>query len=281
MPFMSARGGAPFFRVFVVITALISHTALFEVATARSSQQSQQALPWAPTPKVSQFPPARDIGWPPQVKNANGTLIYYQPQTAGRSVYGPYGAVRTSVWSNPATGVYGLSANVQGWYGGRTVASGYNPWTGAYGATRQGHNAYSQWGSSVATRGGQWVQTVPVTTAAGTTADYRTSGGQSGVVRSGANGTVARGTNWTYVGHDGNVHRKDSSGSWSQCNKGNWNQVDTSAARANPQQNLQNRLNSNLSGATQNRSYQNRANVDSSTMQGLDRSAASRQRGQY
>ena len=133
----------------------------------------------------------------------------------------------------------------------------------------------------VATRGGRWVQTGHVSTAAGTTAAYRTSGGQSGAVRTGANGTVARGTNGTYVGHDGNVYRKDSSGSWSQYNNGNWNQVETSAARANAQQNLQNRQNNNLSGATQNRSYQNRANVDSSTMQGLDRSAASRQRGQY
>jgi hypothetical protein len=45
---------------------------------------------------------------------------------------------------------------VQGWNGGRTVGSAYNPYTGGYGATRQSHNAYGQWGSSAATRGGEW-----------------------------------------------------------------------------------------------------------------------------
>src|SRR6185312_4661858 len=69
----------------------------------------------------------------------------------------------------------GRAASAQGWYGGRTVASTYNPWTGGYGAMSQGHNAYGQWGHSVAARGDQWVQTGHVSTARGTAFGYRGS----------------------------------------------------------------------------------------------------------
>ena len=78
----------------------------------------------------------------------------------GRAAYGPYGAAGGAAWYNPATGRYGRAATVQGWYGGRTVAASYNPNTGAYTRTRQSSNAYAQWGSSVTTRGSQWVQTL-------------------------------------------------------------------------------------------------------------------------
>lgn len=82
-----------------------------------------------------------------------GAGYAYNPWTGGwaggRAVYGPYAAAGSSAWFNPATGRYGRSASVQGLYGERTVASAYNPWTGGYGTTSQGHNAYSQWGSSV------------------------------------------------------------------------------------------------------------------------------------
>jgi hypothetical protein len=144
---------------------------------------------------------------------------------AGRVAYGPYGAARSSAWYNPATGRYGRSASVQGWYGGRTAASAYNPWTGGYASTRQGHNAYAQWGSSVASRGNQWVQTGYVTTAGGTAYGYRTSNGQAGVVTHGVNGTtVHTNNNNVYAGHDGNVYRKNSNGSWSQYGNSGWQQ---------------------------------------------------------
>jgi hypothetical protein len=182
-----------------------------------------------------------------------GVGAVYNPWTggwaAGRAVYGPYGAARTAAWYNPATGRYGRSASVQGWYGGRTVASAYNPWTGAYGATRQSHNAYAQWGSSVATRGNQWIQTGHVTTAGGTTAGYRTSTGQSGVIHTGQNGTVIKGNNGTYAGHDGNVYRKDANGDWSHYNN------DT-------------------------KSWQQPVGGDGGTKKTLDHSAQARQRGQ-
>jgi hypothetical protein len=162
-----------------------------------------------------------------------GVGAVYNPRTGGYAVgrvaYGPYGAAGGSAWYNPATGRYGRSASVQGWYGGRTVQSAYNPWTGGYARTQQGHNAYAQWGSTVATRGNDWVKTGHVTTARGTAAAYRTSSGQSGVVTRGQNGTVARTSNGVYAGQDGNVYRRDGKGDWSQYQNGNWNQVDRSA----------------------------------------------------
>jgi hypothetical protein len=226
-----------------------------------------------------------------------GAGVVYNPWTggwaAGRAVYGPYGAAGSSAWYNPATGRYGRAASVQGWYGGRTVASAYNPWTGGYAATSQGHNAYSQWGTSVATRNGQAIQTGHVTTANGTIAGYRTSTGQRGGAISGQNGTVVKGPNSVYAGNDGNVYRKDSSGSWSKYDNGNWNSVDTSAAKQQVQQNLQNnhpQAQQNLDNARQQKGSQapslygegrnNTPQVSPGTMDGLNRSAESRQRGQ-
>ena len=187
-----------------------------------------------------------------------GVGAVYNPWTggwaAGRAVYGPYGAARGSAWYNPATGRYGRSASVQGWYGGRTVASAYNPWTGGYAATHQSHNAYAQWGSSVATRGNQWVQTGHVTTAGGTQFAYKTSGGQSGVI--GPNGSVIKGNNGTYVGHDGNVYKKDANGSWSQYDNQtkSWNQAKTNTATHNS---LENEVRSRQRGLEQTQHFQN------------------------
>jgi len=206
-----------------------------------------------------------------------GAGYVYNPWTGGfaggRAVYGPYGAAGSAAWYNPATGRYGRAASVQGWYGGRTVASAYNPWTGGYGATSQGHNAYAQWGSSVASRGDQWVQTGHVTTARGTAFGYQGSGGQ-GAGFHGANGTVARTNNYTYAGNDGNVYRKDSSGNWSKYNNGSWNPVDTSGAKQQAQQNLQN-------ARQQHPNFQSRENVSPGTWQGLNNSSLSRQQGQF
>ena len=189
---------------------------------------------------------------------AYGAGYAYNPWTggyaAGRVAYGPYGAARSSAWYNPSTGRYGRSASVQTPYGGRSAASAYNPYTGGYASTRQGHNAYSQWGSSVASRGNQWVQTGHVTNANGTTAGYRTSGGQQGVIHSGANGTVARTSNGVYAGHDGNVYKKNESGGWSQYNNGSWNNVNKNVAS---QQNLGSSESARQRGQAQSQNFQN------------------------
>jgi len=210
-----------------------------------------------------------------------GAAYVYNPWTGGfaggRAVYGPYGAAGGAAWYNPSTGRYGRAASAQGWYGGRTVASTYNPWTGGYGAMSQGHNAYGQWGHSVAARGDQWVQTGHVSTARGTAFGYQGSGGQGAGFR-GANGTVARTNNYTYAGNDGNVYRKDSSGNWSKYNNGDWNSVDTTAAKQQAQQNIQNAKQNRPT--TQPRST-SRESIQPHTWQGLSNSDAARQRGQF
>jgi hypothetical protein len=222
-----------------------------------------------------------------------GAGAVYNPWTggwaAGRAAYGPYAAAGASAWYNPATGRYGRSASVQGWYGGRTVASAYNPWTGGYGATSQGHNAYAQWGSSVATRNGQAVQTGHVVTANGTAAGYRTSTGQHGTIYTGANGTVVKGSNGVYAGNDGNAYRKDSDGSWSKYDNGQWNTVDTSAAKQNFQNNHPD-AQRDIHNAQDQRATMGAGGINGrlggtqgiqpKTKESLDRSAASRERGQ-
>ena len=180
-------------------------------------------------------------GWPVTY----GVGAVYNPYTggfyAGRAAYGPYGAVGGSAWYNPATGRYGRAATAQTWYGGRTSAAAYNPWTGGYGATRQGHNAYAQWGQSAAVRGDDWARTGHVTTARGTVGGIQSSQGSAAYARGAGGGTVVKGSgNNVYAGKDGNVYRKDSSGSWSKYEGGNWNSVDTAGARDQARQAAQN-----------------------------------------
>lgn len=230
-----------------------------------------------------------------------GCGVAYNPWTGGyaahRSVYGPYGAAGGSAWYNPSTGRYGRSATVATPYGSRTAAAAYNPWTGGYGRTSQGSNAYGNWGQSAAVRGDDWARTAHVSNANGTTAGYRTSNGNQGIIHSGDNGTVARTNNGTYAGKDGNVYRKNSDGSWSQYNKdGGWSSVNKpsqgnlSGATRNQTPTAGTR-DQNLGGATRNQTptagtrdqnlgSQNRASVNDRTMGELNNSAQSRSRGQ-
>jgi len=46
------------------------------------------------------------------------------------------------------------------------------------------------------------------------------------VVKHGANGTIAKGTNGTFVVHDGNIYKKNGTGDWSQASKDGWKPVD-------------------------------------------------------
>jgi hypothetical protein len=163
---------------------------------------------------------------------------------AQKSVYGPYGTASRSAWYNPSTGLYGRAATAQSAAGGATVGQAYNPWTGTYAATRQGSNAYSQWGSSVAVRGNQWAQTAHRSTANGTVAGARTSGGASivGGAGRGGSGFVGRDKdNNLYAGKDGNVYKKDSSGTWRKYGNGGWSGVNPPATPYNAAQTPQQR----------------------------------------
>ena len=168
------------------------------------------------------------VGYP----RTYGVGVHYNYYSGGyyaqKSVYGPYGTASRAAWYNPSTGFYGRAATVQTFAGGATVGQVYNPWTGTYGATRQGSNAYSQWGSSVAVRGDQWAQTAHRSNANGTIAGGRTSDGGRAVGGAGRGGSgfVAQDKNNNmYAGRDGNVYKKDSSGSWSKYGSGGWSSV--------------------------------------------------------
>jgi hypothetical protein len=183
-----------------------------------------------------------------------GVAAVYNPYTGfygvGRAVYGPYGSAGTAAWYNPATGTYGRAVTTQNAYGGHTYAQAYNPWTGTYAATSQGHNQYSQWGSSVVTNGDNWAQAQHVTNSQGSAGSFQTSKGSAGAGYSGANGNsgfVAKdaNNNNVYAGADGNVYKKDSSGNWSKYDNGNWTPVDPSTGAAQAKQHQQNSTNPN------------------------------------
>ncbi len=155
----------------------------------------------------------------------NGTYGY------ARGAYGPYGGVAGGAWYNPSRGTYGRAVGACGPYGCAGAARAYNPYTGAYGATRQGSNAYSQWGSSVVTKGDKWAQTGHYTDARGTIAGARTSEGGRVVAGSGQNGrgfVGQSGAGDVYAGKDGNVYKKTDNG-WQQYGNGGWNSVGTAA----------------------------------------------------
>jgi hypothetical protein len=176
-----------------------------------------------------------------------GVGAYYNPNNGAygytRGAYGPYGGVAGSAGYNPRTGTYTRAVGACTAAGCGSAGRAYNPYTGAYGATRQGSNAYSQWGSSVVTKGDKWAQTGHYSDSRGTVAAGRTSEGGRVVAGSGQNGSGFAGRTGSgdvYAGKDGNVYKKTDSG-WHQYENGSWNSVDTSGARANAQQQAQNR----------------------------------------
>ncbi len=258
--------------------------------------------------------------YPPYVYWGPGAVypIYRPwPATYGAGVVhnpwnGGYAAGRVASRSIRSGGIFGVVQPVdwkvraaqrarRGVYGGRTVAQAYNPWTGGYGATSQAHNAYGQWGSSVATRNGNWVQTGHVTTANGVLplATEHRQGSMERLTPARMAAVIHGANNSVYAGNDGNVYRHDSSGGWSQYDNGSWNTVDTTAAKQQAQQNIQanhpnaqqnaqnfqaNHPNAqqNVQTARQNAGSQNLGasrsglQANPNTMQGLDRSAAAR-----
>jgi hypothetical protein len=175
-----------------------------------------------------------------------GVGAYYNPHNGAygyaRGAYGPYGGVAGAAWYNPSTGTYGRAAGACGVYGCAGAGRAYNPYTGAYAATRQGSNAYSQWGSSVVTKGNKWAQTGHYTDSRGTVAGARTSEGGRVLAGRGQNGSGFVGQSGggdIYAGKDGNVYRKTDNG-WQEYGNAGWNPVDTSGAKAKAQQQTQN-----------------------------------------
>jgi hypothetical protein len=167
-----------------------------------------------------------------------GFSAWYNPWTGaygrGAAVYGPFGGAGAAAVYNPRTGAYARGAAAYGPYGGRAVAQAWNPRTGTYAQTRQGGNIYGNWGSSYVQRGDEWARTSHVTNYA-TGATTRTIRGDEGaaVTRKGPEGrsTIARSAGGdVYAGHDGNVYRRTTDGSWEHWSNGGWGPAEKPAA---------------------------------------------------
>jgi hypothetical protein len=92
---------------------------------------------------------------------------------------------------------------------------------------KQGSNAYSQWGSSVVSRGNQSAYAQHYSTAQGTVGSVQGSGGGRAVGTSTAYGNSVAGKSSNgdlYAGHNGSVYKNTGSG-WQQYNNGSWNSV--------------------------------------------------------
>jgi hypothetical protein len=174
-------------------------------------------------------------------------------------------------------------------------------------ATAQQARPTSKSPQALAIRGDDWIQTQHVTTSQGTAFKYQTSQGGAGAAVSGPGGQsgfVAKdANNNVYVGNDGNVYKKDTSGNWNKYENGKWNQVDTAATKQQAQSRPQDASLSRQSppqptssaGATREAGQFGQARpgvADQSsalrssrpattpdTLQQLDREALSRQRG--
>ena len=200
-----------------------------------------------------------------------GYMTYYYSPTGAYGVsqtaYGPYGSATRTASYNPYTGTYARTASVSTPYGSAAAGRAYNPYTGAAAATRQGSNAYASWGSSVVTKGGETAYTRHYSTAQGTVGSVKTSSGGKAVGVSTKNGTTAAaktGSGDMYATRDGNVYKNTGSG-WQKYDNGSWTPVQTPPKSV--QQAQQQGSSFGQSG-------------DSQQIQGLQKEAQNRQRGE-
>ena len=228
----------------------------------------------------------------------------YNPYTGtyarGATAYGPYGSASAGRAYNPYTGTYAQGARVSTPYGSAAGGSAYNPYTGNAAATRQGSSPYGQWGSSVVAGQNQAVATQHMTTAQGSAARAQSTSGAKAAGISTASGSAYAGKSASgdmYAGKDGNVYKKDSSGSWQQYDNGSWNSVEkptpttaqqqqAQSARTNAEAQAQsssaNRANTQQRAQTTNSSSTgsfSRPEGQSSQVQGLNQEYQNRQRG--
>ncbi len=162
-----------------------------------------------------------------------GMSAWYNPATGmygrGSAVYGPYGGFGRAAAYNPQTGAYAWGRAAWGPYGAAASGGFYNPSTGRWGGTYQATNGYQSWGHSVVGTGSDWARAAHVSGARGAVGVAETSaGGKAIAVRGGeSQGFAAKsGSGDFYAGKDGNVYKRDESGSWYKRDNGSWNPVE-------------------------------------------------------
>ncbi len=168
-----------------------------------------------------------------------GSGAYYDPYQGvycrGGREYGPYaGAGGAAAW-NPATGSWGRRGAAYGPNGIVAGRQGYNAYTNTYGAQIGGANRYGTWSRGVVSRDDQWVAGGRQSGARGSAGWMRTSEGSGAMTidsRRGGQTTVARNRDGDlYVGHNGNVYRRDDNGGWQERSGNGWQRA-KDAARA-------------------------------------------------
>jgi hypothetical protein len=145
------------------------------------------------------------------------------------SYYGPYGGAGYGAVYNPWTGGYARGGAVYGPRGAAYAREAYNPWTGTYGARVGASTPYGSWGRSVVARDDQWVRAGYNSGVRGTVGGIQGSEGGGAVKvdrRFGSDAFVGKTRNDDlYVGKDGNLYKRDSEGSWSNLDRGGWNDM--------------------------------------------------------
>ena len=194
-----------------------------------------------------------------------GASAWYNPVTGayarGSAVYGPYGGYGRAAAYNPSTGRYAWGHAAYGPYGAAASGGFYNPNTGTWGSRAVASNGYQTWGSSVINRGNQTAVTRSYADSRGAVGAARTSAGGGAIAARGyqgqGQGFIARSAAGdVYAGRDGNVYKRDQSGSWyKNSGSGSWDSV-------------------NRPSAAQGR-------VGTETVQGLHRDATARSAGTY
>ncbi len=166
---------------------------------------------------------------------AYGCGVVYNHYTGGyfcaARYYGPYGGGGRWAAYNPNTGIYSRGAYRYGPYGSAFARGAYNPSTGAYAGRVQVNTPYGSWGRGVISNGEDWIRGGYRSGPGGSAAGIRTSEGGwaiGGHKAGGEGGFIAHGgqTDNTYIGHDGNVYRRDDNGNWSKWDDGGWNPVE-------------------------------------------------------
>lgn len=218
-------------------------------------------------------------GYPPYYAYpyAYGSAAWYNSATGrygvSQTAYGPYGSLTARAAYNPYTGTASRSVTAATPYGRVSAGRAYNPYTGAAAATRQGSNAYSQWGSSVVSKNGRSAYTQHYSDARGTVGTIQGSQGGAAIGAAGSGGNRGfvgkTGSGDMYAGRDGNLYRNTGSG-WQTYDNGGWNSVNKptpkdadrgshQADRSTQTQNLRNESTSRQRGAESSQRLQQRS----------------------
>lgn len=162
-----------------------------------------------------------------------GCAAWYNPVIGGFyrgcAWYGPYGGIGYGAIYSPWSGGWARGATVYGPAGYAGGFAAYNPVTDRGIVHAEGGGIYGSWGRTVVTtddgwisagrrggpaRGVGWVETSEGGVAVGT----RNRGERSFIAKD-DDGDI-------YVGHDGEVYRRDEEGNWSKRDGDDWDRVD-------------------------------------------------------